>query len=52
MDAKKTYGIDSNTVIFGYCDHDQSYLRQFVVANVNSPGVNSLRYKNIIDDLN
>lgn len=50
--AKKPYKINENLVILGYCEYGKSYLKQIQVADEKIPGVNPLRYENIIDDLN
>ncbi len=37
--------------VFGYCEYDKPYLRQIVVAEEETAGVNPLRYENILRDL-
>jgi hypothetical protein len=50
-EAKIPYYINDNTAIFGYCEFAKPYLNQIEVAGEKTPGVNPLRYENIIDDL-
>ncbi len=51
-EAKKPYFIDTNIVLFGYCEYGKSYLKQIEIASKNRAGVNPLRYENILEDLN
>jgi len=50
-EAKKPYFITEDIAIFGYCEFGKPYLRQIEVATEEKPGVNPLRYENILDDL-
>jgi len=50
-EAKKSYFITEDIAIFGYCEFGKPYLRQIEVATEEKPGVNPLRYENILDDL-
>jgi len=52
IEAKKPCFIEKNIALFGYCEFAKPYLREIVVADNNIAGINPLRYKNIIDDLN
>ena len=51
-EAKKSYFITDEIAIFGYCEFGKPYLKQIEVATEEKPGINPLRYENILDDLN
>ena len=49
--AKKPYYIADNLCLLAYCEFGKPYIKQILVASDESPGVNPLRYDNIIKDL-
>jgi len=51
-EAKKPYFITDEIAIFGYCEFGKPYLKQIEVATEEKPGINPLKYENILDDLN
>ncbi len=52
FEAKEPYWIAPNLCILGYCEFGRPYLKQIQVATDQEPGVNPLRYKSIVNDLN
>ena len=50
--ARKPYWLNETVALFGYCEHDKSYLKEIEIAGSNKAGVNLLRYDAIIEDLN
>ena len=49
--AKKPYYIVDDLCLLGYCEFGKPYLKQIMVATDESPGINPLRYDEIISDL-
>ena len=49
--AKEPYWINDRICVLGYCEFGRSYLKQIQVAGEDFPGVNPLRYKSIMQDL-
>lgn len=49
--ARKPFVLSDELCVLGYCDYGKSYLNQISVASKNIPGVNPLRYENILKDL-
>lgn len=49
--AKEPYYITDSLCLLGYCEFGKPYLKQIMVATDESPGVNPLRYDQIINDL-
>ncbi|EOB3568297.1 hypothetical protein CRN32_07080 [Vibrio vulnificus] len=51
VEAKEPFEVVPKIKLFGYCDFDKPYLKQIVVAEESTPGVNPLRLKSILSDL-
>ena len=49
--AEEPYWLTDDIAILGYCEFDKPYLREILVADNNSPGVNPLRLEKIFSDL-
>jgi poly-gamma-glutamate synthesis protein (capsule biosynthesis protein) len=50
-EAKNPYWITEKIAVLGYCEFGKTYLSQIEIADLNKPGVNKLRYDEIINDL-
>lgn len=49
--AEEPYWLTDDIAVLGYCEFDKPYLRQIVVADETSPGINPLRLEKIKSDL-
>jgi len=49
--AEEPYWLTDDIAVLGYCEFDKPYLRQIVVADEVSPGINPLRLEKIRSDL-
>lgn len=50
--AEEPYWLTDDIAVLGYCEFGKPYLRQIVVADEASPGINPLRLEKIKSDLN
>jgi poly-gamma-glutamate synthesis protein (capsule biosynthesis protein) len=50
-EASIPYWLNDDIAVFGYCEFGRSYLKQIMVADKFSPGINPLRENKIICDL-
>jgi len=51
IESKKSFSLNDQLVVIGYCEFDKIYLNQIEVAGESKAGVNPLRYDSIISDL-